>query len=292
LSTLTRQVSVVIPAFNAQRTIEKTLKSVLCQDYPTIEVILVDDGSTDQTSTVARSVLSNYPHVASKVINQPNRGVSAARNRGIRESSGNYVALLDSDDCWTQGKLAAQAGTLDGDDSLVAVTTSYQTVDESGKALGRRKHPKWTTDYALDWLALLAPGPLITSTGLLRRSALDGCGLFDEGLSTAADAEFGYRLSKYGGIVTLRSETVLYRQSPEQMHRQSDAVTRDYETLLSMAPLQTDSFWSRSCKVLLAYRGLGEISDKYSRTNARLSLMIRHPQVFGRRAYRNLEAIA
>ncbi|MFP4226925.1 MAG: glycosyltransferase family 2 protein, partial [Desulfobacterales bacterium] len=101
--TQTPLVSVIIPTLNRAWAVGKAIDSVLFQDYPNFELILVDDGSRDQT----RSLLSAYQ---SRIIyiHQPNQGVSAARNRGIAAASGDLIAFLDSDDYWLPGKLSEQ----------------------------------------------------------------------------------------------------------------------------------------------------------------------------------------
>src|SRR5436305_1935247 len=98
-------VSVVMPAFNAEAFVAEGIESVLAQDYECVEVIVVDDGSTDNTSAVA----SRYPV---KCIAQKNSGIAAARNAGVAVSRGSLVAFLDADDIWLPGKLSTQVAYL------------------------------------------------------------------------------------------------------------------------------------------------------------------------------------
>ncbi|MCB1713751.1 MAG: glycosyltransferase family 2 protein, partial [Candidatus Competibacteraceae bacterium] len=97
-------ISVIIPAHNRAHTLPRALDSVLAQTRPADEVILVDDGSTDDTAALLQA---HYPTV--RYLHQPNQGVSAARNSGIRLARGDWIALLDSDDAWLPHKLACQA---------------------------------------------------------------------------------------------------------------------------------------------------------------------------------------
>lgn len=97
-------ISVIIPLYNKEREIEATLRSVLSQQHPPYEIIVVDDGSTDRSAEIASAIAAQNPLV--RIVRQLNAGVSAARNKGIKESSGGYIALLDADDTWEPGYLA------------------------------------------------------------------------------------------------------------------------------------------------------------------------------------------
>lgn len=103
-------VSVVIPAFNAQDWISETIQSVLAQTYKNIEVIVVDDGSTDRTFAIAEMGLQSSPF-SSRILTQNNLGVSAARNRGWREAAGEWIQFLDADDVLAPGKIETQIGS-------------------------------------------------------------------------------------------------------------------------------------------------------------------------------------
>ena len=110
-------VSVIIPAYNGARWNPEALDSVARQTYPAIETIVVDDASTDETETAVRS----HPLLCTYLRNPTNSGTSATRNRGIRASSGEYVAFLDQDDVWFPDKLSVQVALLESDHSIVAV---------------------------------------------------------------------------------------------------------------------------------------------------------------------------
>jgi glycosyltransferase involved in cell wall biosynthesis len=113
-------ISVIVPVFNCERFVAEALQSVLAQDYPNLELVVVDDGSTDATPDVVRSV---HPKV--RLVCQRNLGPAAARNRGIRESHGEYLAFLDGDDVWLPGKLAAQMAHLQALPSCPIVFTQF-----------------------------------------------------------------------------------------------------------------------------------------------------------------------
>ena len=96
-------VSVIIPSYNAERWIKSTIDSVLAQTYSNIEIIVVDDGSTDESVSV---ISKNYPEI--KLITQKNQGVAAARNKGIENASSEWIAFLDADDIWLPNKIRDQ----------------------------------------------------------------------------------------------------------------------------------------------------------------------------------------
>ena len=127
------KVSVIIPTYNREKLISRAIESVLAQVYPVYEIIVVDDGSTDAT----KSVLAPF-NGKIKYIYQKNAGIAEARNRGIKESSGEYIAFLDSDDYWAPEKLAEQVKVLDANPQVGIVFAPMPIVNEKGEILGRK----------------------------------------------------------------------------------------------------------------------------------------------------------
>lgn len=124
-------ISVVIPAFNAEATLERALQSVMSQSYPVAEIIVVDDGSVDATREVAERYRGNIRYVR-----QENAGVSAARNRGIEEASEEWIAFLDADDEWLPGKVEEQAKRLLAQPEVMWICTNMEIFgDDGGKVL-------------------------------------------------------------------------------------------------------------------------------------------------------------
>jgi len=166
-------VSVVIPAYNAERYIGETLESVLAQTYRDFEVVVVDDGSTDGT----REIVRGYGEPV-RLVEQPNSGPAAARNRGVREARGEFIAFIDADDLWLPEKLALQVPLFD-DEEVGLVSCRVQLVDGSG-----RPHPTYEREKVSGWAfeKLLEGNFIGTSTVVARREALEGAGLFPEDL--------------------------------------------------------------------------------------------------------------
>ncbi len=178
-------VSVVIPTWNRASLVTRALRSVLDQTRPPDEVLVVDDGSSDDT---AERVRAQFPTV--RLLTQQNLGVSAARNAGIREATGEWIALLDSDDEWLSNKLERQ---------LQAVTdeTLLCHCDEIWIRRGRRvnamkKHRKYGGSIFERCLPLCVISP---SSVLLRRRLLDEVGLFDEALPACEDYDLWLRVT-------------------------------------------------------------------------------------------------
>ncbi len=157
-------VSVIIPAYNSERYLAEAIESVLSQAYPALEVIVVDDGSTDGSARVARE------HEAVRCVHQPHRGVCAALNNGIENARGGLLAFLDADDLWTEGKLERQVAALVADPDLEAVFGHVEQFASPELAE--------TTDIRIPSHIERMAG-YHKGTMLIRRKALLRVGLFD-----------------------------------------------------------------------------------------------------------------
>lgn len=192
--------SVVIPAYNAASTIAMAIESVLRQSYPAHEIIVVDDGSRDNTVDIVKELLSTNPIV--RVFSQPNAGPSAARNTGAFASSGDWVAFLDSDDYWLPHKLKLQAEAIAKHPNIIVAAGKYctrypwQRIIQSDpiKALSLPQHRDPT--ILLDSLVALAEGPTIwTGTVCVKRESLLAASCFDESLRVCEDSDLWFRLA-------------------------------------------------------------------------------------------------
>ena len=206
-------VSVVIPNYNCSAFLPAALESVFAQTYPNVEVLVVDDGSTDDSLRVLERYVDRV-----RVLRQPNGGVSAARNHGIRESRGELVALLDADDLWERDKLAKQL-PLFANPNVGLVYCAVEYVDEAGKSLGTnhtgRRGRVRRSIALLEGTIVLAGG----STAVVRRECFDRAGLFDPELSTAADWDMWRRIACHYEIDVVREPLMQYRLRPSSMHR-------------------------------------------------------------------------
>src|SRR5438132_13618593 len=184
-------VSVVIPAYNAERFVEEAVRSALGQTLRPVDVVVVDDGSSDRTAAVAAAV---DPKV--DVVRTPNRGVAAARNAGAGRARGSVLAFLDADDVWLPTKLAQQVALLGEHADLGLVHCGVQDVDQSGVPLGI--HLDGMSGQVADELLLFRRPVLLGggSAAVFPRAAFEAVGGFDERLSTSADWDLFYRVAR------------------------------------------------------------------------------------------------
>jgi glycosyltransferase involved in cell wall biosynthesis len=203
-------VSAIIPVFNGERYVGDAIESVLAQHYEPVEIIVVDDGSTDGTARV----LDRYGTAIRRLL-QPNAGPAAARNRGIEAASGDLVAFLDADDIWPATKLARQVARLRRDPTLDVVLGRIKYVALEGTRL-----PNMPYEDAIEHtLASVHVG-----SGLYRMRAFDRVGGFDERLTLTEDHDWFLRARELGvRIRIMRDVTLEYR-----LHRNN--MTRGHET--------------------------------------------------------------
>jgi glycosyltransferase involved in cell wall biosynthesis len=186
-------VSVIIPAYNAERYLGEAIESVLVQTYAPVETIVVDDGSSDGTAAVARS----YPGVA--LISQGNAGPAAARNRGFAASRGEVVAFHDADDLMTPNKLAVQVGEMLADPAVGCVLAEQELLVEAGAEL-----PFWAEGTKVPTVMPARPEELAdepdvhTMTMVLRREVFERVGGFDEEMRAAEDFDWLLRAAEDG----------------------------------------------------------------------------------------------
>lgn len=229
-------VSVIIPAYNCSKYIEETIRSILDQQCDAdLEIIVIDDGSTDETGDIAR--LFGQPV---KVISQRNAGVCAARNRGIKEAKGEFIALVDHDDYWLPNKLAVQLAVLENNPQIDVVFSAFEwwRPDATTGSFGNPIEYAFNTDpNNIDedfsgWIyhKMLLDSWVLTSTALSRSGVIRASGGFDETLPFSEDWDLWLRISRVSQFIKLRGSTTLYRQHPQQGSR----VTRpiDYRTRL------------------------------------------------------------
>ena len=194
-------IDVIIPAYNAAPFIEKTLGSLLDQDDLISKVIVVNDGSTDQTAILVEAFAKEHPNLSIELIHQPNAGLSAARNTGIAHSKARYVALLDADDLWLAHKLAMQLEVFQANPSsqLALVYCAYRLIDQTGAVLSPKKQAVIAPTLRGNVYPALLKGNFISGSGssvLIKRAALDTVGYFDEDLKACEDWDMWLRLAR------------------------------------------------------------------------------------------------
>ena len=229
-------VSVIIPAYNCERFVVEAVNSALEQDYAHREVIVVNDGSTDGTLQVLRGFGGMI-----RLIGQKNAGPPCARNAGLRAARGEYVAFLDADDVWSQGKLRAQVAHLETHPEVGTVFTGWKEWHPDSDGSFRR--PDFFSaplgDVAVDaehsgWLynRLLFDCELLTTTVMLRASVARTVGEFDIGLWNGDDYDYWLRASRVAPISKLDCIGALYRVLPGSVSRKPREINFEHKVML------------------------------------------------------------
>ena len=204
-------ISVIIPVYNGEKTIQETIESVLNQTFSDFELIVINDGSTDSTL----SILNRIQDPRLKVFSYPNVGLAATRNRGIARANGEYISFIDADDLWTADKLEAQLkALLENPDAAVAYSWT-DSIDESSNFLRPGAHKTVNGNVYSQLLAsnFLASG----SNPLIRKQALEEIGKFDESLTAGEDWDMWLRLAARFHFVAVPEPQILYRQPLNSM---------------------------------------------------------------------------
>jgi len=182
------KVSVIIPTYNRLPMVREAVDSVLAQDFEDFELIVVDDGSTDGTS----EVIKQYGGRVKLLQHSENRGVSTARNRGILQAKGKYLAFLDSDDLWVKGKLKIQVAFLDDNPQYPLCYTDEIWIRRGKRVNPKRIHAKYSGWIFEKCLPLCTISP---SSAVMRKILFSKVGLFDEALPVCEDYDFWLRVS-------------------------------------------------------------------------------------------------
>ncbi len=206
-------VSVIVATYNMGGYLPQAVHSVLAQAYPSVEVCIVDDGSSDDTPAVVKRWDSD-PRV--HVHRQPNAGQARAKNKGIELSSGSYVAFLDADDTWLPEKLAKQMPLFAGRPEVGVVYSDYERMDQDGQPL-----PKGPTRMYRGRISapLLVDNFVSFPSAVVRRECLERFGVFDEALGMGIDYDLWLRLSAHYDFDFISEPTVRYRIWSGQMSK-------------------------------------------------------------------------
>jgi glycosyltransferase involved in cell wall biosynthesis len=193
-------VTVLMPVFNRERFLDDAIASVLRQDFADLELLLVDDGSTDGTPALLRTWRERDPRVV--IVTAPqNQGISAALNLGLRHARAEYIARLDSDDIMMPHRLAAQAALLDRDAGVVLASSAYEIVDANlnYRASWRGEEPHAVVAYFLNFYNFVGGHGQV----MFRRAEVLGEGGYDGRYAGSEDYDLWTRLLQRGRIVTL-----------------------------------------------------------------------------------------
>jgi len=199
-------VSVIIPTYNRAATLERALSSVITQTYQNIEIIIIDDGSTDNTaSLLSQGAIDSSPFIYLK---QKHKGVSPARNKGISQAKGEFIAFLDSDDEWLPKKLERQIEFMQNNPSELIVQSDELWIRNGKKVNPHKKHQKVGGKFFSEALNLCL---VTTSSVLCRKELFEKAGVFDEKLPACEDYDWYLRIMAQDIAIPLIPEKLLTR---------------------------------------------------------------------------------
>jgi len=211
-----KRVSVVVANFNMARYLADAIHSILAQTHPIHEVHVVDDGSTDGS----RAVMETFRALPQVHLHyQVNGGQAKAKNRGVRESTGEFVAFCDADDCWARTKLEIQLPCFDLDPKIGVVHTNFVLINADGKPLGTPER-----QYFDGWVSgrLLIDNFVNGMASVVKRECFERVGLFDESLPMGIDYDLWLRISPHYKFHFVDDRSYFYRQWEGQMSRRHE----------------------------------------------------------------------
>jgi glycosyltransferase involved in cell wall biosynthesis len=219
------RVSVVIPSYNSGRFVTEAVDSVLAQRRSAAEILVVDDGSADDT----RQRLAGYGGPV-RYLYQQNQGVSAARNLGVRVASGELIAFLDADDVWHPGKLETQVAVLERRPDLALLGTETFAWPVGEMPVANEK-----ADRAVEmvpWRRLAVKNYFTTSSIVVRRAVLERAGPFDSKLQGPEDYDLWLRVAELAQVANLRLPLTGYRAPAGSLSKQADSMSRGMGRIL------------------------------------------------------------
>lgn len=260
------KVSVIMPVYNAERMLKASVESVLSQSYPFWELIIVDDGSTDTSQSIAKRYAESDTRI--RVHRQTNRGPSSARNYAICLSRGEYIAFLDADDTWSKDRLRDLVHQLTERPNVGVLFSRVRFVD----AKSLRKGVLTPHRDRLDTTTLLSENPICTTSNIMcRRDVFQRIGGFKPELSYAEDQDWLVRVSLDGSyeICGLNMEGVYYSSSPESLSSNLEEMRSGWRRMME------DAFATHPHKVTPVQRSA---SARFHRYLARRALRMRRPK--------------
>lgn len=206
------KVSVVIPAYNAMDYLPKTLESVLRQTFTDFEVLIINDGSSDCILEWFASVTD--PRV--KLISQENQGLSGARNTGIFQAQGEYIAFLDADDLWAPTKLEKQVAYFEDNPAVGLVHTWTILIDETDKPICEKWSPHLEGNV---WEEIIVINSVSSGAAMVRRCCFETVGVFARDLSGTADWDMWIRIAYRYPFAVVKEPLTFYRQHSQNMSK-------------------------------------------------------------------------
>ena len=211
-------VSVIIPTYNRGWILKEAVDSVLSQDFTDFELIVVDDGSTDNTQDILNSYKKDII-----VLKQNNKGVSSARNRGIASASGKYIAFLDSDDFWLPQKLSTQLDFFNTNPEALICQTEEKWIRKGVRVNPKNRHRKLSGNIFEQSIYLCLVSP---SAVMLKRNLFEKTGMFDENLPACEDYDMWLRVSCRYPVFLIDTPLIIKRGGHDDQLSRSSGLDR------------------------------------------------------------------
>lgn len=264
--------SVVIPLYNKEKYVEQTLRSVLEQSYPFFEVVVVDDGSSDKSISIVKSIKDSRI----RIISQKNGGVAAARNTGIEVSVEEYIAFIDADDYWAVTYLEEMVSLISSyPDGGMYACRYAEVIEGKQKSVAIALNESFKSGY-ISYFKLFARtyvSPICSSAVVIPRKSFIKAGVFRVGLKVGEDIDLWLRLAQNGKVVYLNQELAFYNNDQPIDSRLSRKLYSPRESyIFSLKNLQKEI--SRDCQLLVdglilrtlrPYYGLGIYREETDR---------------------------
>jgi len=213
-------VSVIIPCFNAEKFVEDAVHSIMQQSYPNLEVIAIDDCSTDSTLNVLKKLCAEDARIK-LLMNEKNLGLVSTLNKGIHSAEGKYIARMDADDISHVNRIMLQVNFLEANDDVAMCGGNYILIDEQGTEKGKLRYPPKNEDLKAE---LLFYCPFCHPSVMMRKKILSETGLYGEGLVPAEDYELWLRIAEKFPVENLTDYLLYYR-----WHGSNASITRKQE---------------------------------------------------------------
>lgn len=220
------KVSVIIPAYNAMSYLPQTVESVLKQSFTDFEVIIVNDGSSDGIEQWVDTITDNRV----RLISQKNQGTATARNTGIADAKGAYIAFLDSDDLWEVSNLEKQVYCLDNNPDVGLVYVWVKSIDAEGNDLGQI-HGNNSCGYV--WEKMLQENIIRSgSASMVRRDCFEKSGVFDQNIKLSEDWEMWIRIAKNYSFAVIKEPLVSYRFHANNKSKSRIKIVKDLRQVI------------------------------------------------------------
>lgn len=254
-------ISIIIPLYNKEKFIERTLKSVAAQDIADWECIIVNDGSSDSSVEIVNNFikanLGNW-----NLISQENSGQTSARNHGVSVAKGRYLAFLDADDLWPNDKLRLQFDALESNSEASLVLSAFAIFKDhfTTPRVVRHGNPRRMNKR---WLLMSGFGGGLESVGMVRRDVFSGKDLFDPSLSTSSGLDLSLRLAEIGKIILLPQIGLYYRINAGQWHADTNELGRNLDILCKRYQTRFSQDLARSHSAYLFWVSARALGNKY-----------------------------